>query len=64
MIVIKIIVKRKKMNEVQDFVKNFANSEGQHKEINNFFSGKIELIANNPEANLKIIKNLDPAKHT
>jgi hypothetical protein len=52
------------MNEVQDFVKNFANSEGQNKDINNFFSGKLELIANNPESNLKIIKSLDPAKHT
>jgi hypothetical protein len=52
------------MNEVQDFVKNFANSEGQNKDINNFFSGKLELIANNPESNLKIIKSLDPPKHT
>lgn len=52
------------MNEVQDFVKNFANSEGQNKDINTFFSGKLELIANNPESNLKIIKSLDPAKHT
>ena len=52
------------MNEVQDFVKNFANSEGQNKDINNFFSGKLELIANNPESNLKIIKSLDPSKHT
>ncbi len=52
------------MNEVQDFVKNFANSEGQNKEINNFFSGKLEIIANAPEHNLKLIKALDPAKHT
>ena len=33
------------MNEVQDFVKNFANAEGQNKEINNFFSSKVEHIS-------------------
>ena len=34
------------MNEVADFVKNFANTQDQTKEINNFLQGKFELISN------------------
>ncbi len=36
------------MNEVADFVKNFAGaSKDQHNEINDFLSKKHELISNN-----------------
>jgi hypothetical protein len=51
------------MNDVADFVKNFANSS-ETREINEFFAKKFETIAQHPDGNLKIIKTLDPSKHT